>query len=102
MPAERDQRGHFKPGSNMGEAKRGSNITRRVRNAVKEAASQDDVCAIMQALIKRARAGDVQAAREVFDRLFGRPDATSVLIRLDQLEERFSCEFAAADGPPDR
>jgi len=73
-----------------------------MREAVKAVASENEVHAIMRCLVKRACEGDVQAAREVFDRLFGRPDFTSATIRLDQLEAMFSSEFTASDGPADR
>ena len=35
-----------------------------------------DLQAVVAALVKKAKRGDVPAARELFDRLFGKPTAT--------------------------
>jgi hypothetical protein len=48
--------------------------------------SADDVEAIARKLAERAKAGDVQAARLVFDRLFGTPVAADVQERIEELE----------------
>lgn len=37
------------------------------------AVSDEDVVAIVQAMVERGKAGDIAAAREIFDRLVGRP-----------------------------
>jgi hypothetical protein len=41
-------------------------------------------------LIEQAKAGDVPAAREVFQRVLGAPEALDALARLEALEERLA------------
>jgi len=45
-----------------------------------------DVAAIMQALVAKAKAGDIAAARLVLERVFGRVSDTETLERIEALE----------------
>ena len=45
-----------------------------LRAALLDAVSAEDLRAIVGKLIERAKAGDIVAAREVLDRIFGRPN----------------------------
>lgn len=44
-----------------------------LRRVILEAVTPDDLRAIIAALVKKAKAGDITAAREVLDRCFGKP-----------------------------
>ena len=80
----RDERtGRFLPGWQGGPGNPFAGQVARLRAAMLEAIAPDDLHAIVRALIKRARGGDVAAAREVFDRTLGRPAAGPLLDHAD-------------------
>ena len=54
-----------------------------IRNQIIEAVSEDDLREIIQALIKKAKSGDIQATKEILTRLIGKPLETT---HPDQLE----------------
>lgn len=54
-----------------------------IRNQIIEAVSEDDLREIIQALIKKAKSGDMQATKEILTRLIGKPVETT---HPDQLE----------------
>ena len=54
-----------------------------IRNQIIEAVSEDDLREIIQALIKKAKSGDIQATKEILTRLIGKPVETT---HPDQLE----------------
>ena len=81
---DRDERGRFLPG-NPGGPGRPPN-TREHRAAMVQAVTPKDIAAIMQALVDRAKAGDVQAAKIVLERFFGRPADGDLLERVEALE----------------
>jgi len=64
----------------------------RLRAALVEAVSPADVKAIARRLVKQALAGDVAAARTLFDRLLGPCEAADALERLERLEGKLGIE----------
>jgi hypothetical protein len=71
-------------------ASKGNPLARRVatlRVALLDAVSPADVRAICAKLIEQALAGDVAAARTLFDRTLGRPLEADLLARIEALEE---------------
>jgi hypothetical protein len=82
-PTGRDPRGRFAKGNPGGP---GNPFARRVaalRSALLDSISADDLAAIVRALITKARAGDVAAAKLVFAYVLGKPVATVDPDRLD-------------------
>ena len=72
----RDSSGRFTKGNPGGP---GNPYARRVadlRNVLMEAVTDDDLYDIARTLVERGKAGDVMAAREVLDRLMGKPKST--------------------------
>jgi ribosomal protein L17 len=70
-------------------AARGNPLAKRVgklRSALVEAVSEQDVREIIGKMVALAKSGDVLAARLVFDRLFGKSEPADLLARLDELE----------------
>lgn len=70
MAVERDENGRLKPGSVLNPSGK-TGMQARMR-ALLSAVSDDDLIAIMQAQVVRARKGNTRAAEFVCDRLFGK------------------------------
>jgi hypothetical protein len=82
----RDQNGRFAPGNPGGpgnpQAKRVAALRRALLKSVKPA----DLEAIVLKLVEAAKAGDIQAAKEILDRTVGKAVQTDLLQRVEQLE----------------
>jgi hypothetical protein len=93
----RDASGRFAPGNPGGPgaiAHERNKRARALRQALHDAVTREDMAAVARALIDKAKAGDVAAARELLDRIIGRPlpaspqgdddgEDKSVVIRLE-------------------
>lgn len=82
----RDNRGRFKPGNKLGRGNPHGRKVNELRTAILDAVSGEDLREIVEALIEKAKSGDVTAAREVFDRTVGRPLESDVQEKLAELE----------------
>ena len=83
----RNERGQFVAGNR---AAKGNPFAKRVgalRTALLSTITEDDMRAIVAKLIEQARAGDIAAARTLFDRTLGRPLEADLLARIEALEE---------------
>jgi hypothetical protein len=67
----RDHTGRFSTGNRFGRG-RPAGARNELRQALVESVSEDDIREVVQALIRKAKSGDVAAAREVLDRCCGR------------------------------
>lgn len=65
--------GTFAPGNPGGPGPLGAKRVAEYREAIFKAVSADDLEAIVRKLARRALKGDVHAAREVLDRILGKP-----------------------------
>jgi hypothetical protein len=72
-PNGRDPGGRFSAGNPGGSGNPFARQVAQLRSALLEAVTPDDVRTIVLALVKKARKGDLVAAREVLDRCIGRP-----------------------------
>ena len=70
---DRDVHGRFLPGWKGGPGNPHVRRTAQIRELLLQAVSDDDLRKIVKALVEKGKAGDVMAAREVLDRLVGRP-----------------------------
>ena len=72
--AGRDNKGRFGKGNNIGKGNRGN--TNEKAKALKaillKTITEEDIREIAKKLAKKAKNGDVQATKELFDRLWGR------------------------------
>lgn len=71
----RDASGRFAPGNPGGPGAIAHERTKRareLRQALHDAVTPEDMAAVARALIDKAKAGDVAAARELLDRIIGR------------------------------
>jgi hypothetical protein len=71
MAVERDEKGRLKKGSVLNPSGRRADVQARL-TAMLSAVSDEDIVAIMQAQVRRARKGNTRAAEFVCDRLFGK------------------------------
>jgi hypothetical protein len=72
----RDASGRFAPGNPGGPGAIAHERTKRaraLRQALHDAVTAEDIAAVARMLVERAKAGDVAAARELLDRIIGRP-----------------------------
>ena len=70
----------------------------RCRAEVFAAIKQGDIQEIAKKLIEKAKAGDMQAAREVLDRGAGRPDTFAALLEVTEMKtmlEQLAADIAA-------
>lgn len=86
----RDVHGRFAPGNRAGQGNPFAKRVAELRSAFYEAVSREDLAAVVRALVEKARAGDVPAAREVLERLLGKAEAIDVLARVEELEQRLA------------
>ncbi len=84
----RDPRGRFAPGNVGGPGNPHAAQVAKLRAALLEAVTDDDVRGVVCALVKAAKGGSVPAARELLERLLGKPLEWDILDRLDTLERR--------------
>ena len=92
--AGRDNTGRFGPGNNFGQGNPHAKRVAQLRTALLNAVSPEDLEAIIQALVQKARQGDVYAAREVLDRTLGKAESLDLSHRIEALEELFSAQLA--------
>ena len=96
MAADRDaQTGRFQTGNPGGPGNPYTKQIAALRQALLDAVRPEDLREIVDSLVRQAKAGDVQAAREVLLRALGRPLEADLLERIEALEQRL------AATPPD-
>ena len=87
----RDSKGRFVAGSFKGGP--GNPLAGRVtklRLAVLDALSPEDIQRVIKALVKEAEKGSIPACRELLDRTLGKPVETDLIDRIEQLEKLLS------------
>ena len=91
---DRNANGTFAKGNKGGPGNPYARKVALIRNQIIEAVSEDDLREIVQALIKKAKSGDIQAAKEILTRLIGKPvetphsdqlDSNEAIIELDKI-----------------
>ena len=69
----RDDRGRFTDGNSGGPGNPHGGTVARMRAALLEGVTEDDLREIVAVLVEKAKAGDARAIRELLDRVLGRP-----------------------------
>ena len=82
----RDKRGRFAKGNAGGPGNPHAAQVARLRAALLNAITEDDIRALVERLLELARDGELRAIKEVLDRTLGRPVEADLLERLEQLE----------------
>jgi len=80
--------GRFAPGNPGGPGNPYGRQVAALRAALLEAVTPDELRAVAAKLVELAKAGNVQAIRELFDRTLGRPVEADLVERLEELERR--------------
>ncbi len=84
----RDARGRFTAGNPGGPGNPHAAQVGRLRSALLDAVTEDDMRAIIASLVEKAKSGSIQAARVLFDRVLGQPLAADILERIEALEQQ--------------
>lgn len=79
-------RGRFQPGNKLAKGNPYAKKAAEVKKAIAAAVTQADIRDVVKSLIANAKAGDVHATKELFDRLIGKASQP--------------IEVAGADGDP--
>jgi len=100
---DRDERGRFRPGWKGGPgspvARHARELCERLDQALFKACSPDRLLAAVDATLKLAEAGDVQALKLLMERIAGPPVARELLARLEALEKTMESEFSHDHDP---
>lgn len=91
-PNGRDGRGRFAKGNSGGPGNPHARRVQPLRGALLQAVSADDVRAIVLKLVERAKAGDLDATRELLDRVLGKSAPRDL-----ELEARLEAAEAALE-----
>lgn len=89
---ERDSFGRFAKGNSGGPGNPYAKRAAALHAALMDSITPDDIRAIAQKLIERAKAGDIHSAKEVLTRVVGRPREGFVPSDPDPPSEAFSRE----------
>ncbi len=82
----RDTLGRVTVGNKNGRGNPHTQKVARLRSALLNAVSEEDIEAIIKKLVQDARAGDLYAAREVLVQVLGKPVEYDIIERLEALE----------------
>lgn len=85
--SERTPNGRFAKGNPGGPGNPHARKVAALRSALIGAVSEQDVAAIVRALVEKAKGGDVAAVKELLSRTLGPAEALDVLQRLEAVEE---------------
>lgn len=95
----RDSRGRFTTGNSGGPGNPYAQQVGRLRTAMMEAVTEQDLREVVEKLVRLAKYGDVPSIRLLLDRLLGRPVEADLIERIERLEAALS---GKADGTGDQ
>jgi hypothetical protein len=82
----RDARGRFGPGNPGGPGNPFAAAAGRWRAALVASVTEEDIAAVVRALVDAAKRGESWAVRELMDRTLGKPVEADLIERLERLE----------------
>src|SRR5688572_1230512 len=86
----RDGSGRFVPGNKGGPGNPFARKVGRLRSALLETVTEDDMRAVAAQLVAMARGGNLPAIKELIERTLGRSVEADFLERLDELEKHLT------------
>ncbi len=99
---KRNANGRFAKGNPGGPGNPYARRVAQLRAMIADAVTDEDLLAIVGALVERAKEGDVVAARELFNRLVGRPPEAIDPDRKEMEKARVALRTRAVDAAEDR
>jgi len=84
--SNRDSHGRFQKGNPGGPGNPHAGQVSKLRAAILAAVNAGDIEAIIAQLVRKAREGDLAAAREILDRTIGKAAQSDLLERIEALE----------------
>ena len=96
-PARRGSNGRFAKGNPGGPGNPFARRVARQRTLIQEAVTDEDLRAIVRALVERAKGGDIAAIREVLNRVVGKAPESPNPDRLDLDEMKLRADIAEAE-----
>ena len=82
----RDSRGRFAKGNPGGPGSIHAARVAKLRAALLNAVSEEDMREVIAKLVELAKSGDTRAIKELLDRVLGRPVEADLIERIGQLE----------------
>jgi hypothetical protein len=86
MNEGRDDTGKFTRGNRIAKGNPHAQKVAKLRSALLRAVTTADLKEVIQALVWKAKEGDVQAIRELLNRTLGPAEAIDLLLRVEKLE----------------
>ena len=99
---KRKANGRFAKGNPGGPGNPYARRVAQLRAVIADAVTDEDLLAIVGALVERAKKGDVAAARELFNRLVGRPPEAVDPERKEMEKVRVALRGRAVDAAEER
>ena len=90
----RDSTGRFVAGNRASKGNPLGPMVAKLRSCLLSSITEDDMRAIVAALVDKAKRGDVSAASLLFDRCLGKPLEIDIIERIESLEAQLSEETA--------
>lgn len=84
--SDRGDRGRFKVGNAGGPGNPNNAAISRLRRALHQAVTEDDIQEVIEVLVAKAKEGNLPAIRERLDRAIGKSTDANLAERLDELE----------------
>lgn len=81
-----DARGRFTSGNKAGKGNPYARRAGELRSALFDAVTPEDLRAMIKALIKKGKRGEIPAVRELLNRTLGKPVEVDLIERLEHLE----------------
>lgn len=85
--SDRDGKGRFTKGNKEGRGNPFAAKVNRLRSALLQEVSEENIRSILKSLVKQAEQGNLAAAKIVLDRVFGPPIPVDLIERLEALEQ---------------
>jgi hypothetical protein len=82
----RDEHGRFTPGNSLAKGNPHAVRVAKLRSALLNTVTEDDMREIIRKMVTLAKDGDVMACRVLLERILGKPEALDLLARLEALE----------------
>jgi hypothetical protein len=95
----RTARGTFAPGNKLAKGYPHARRANRLRAELYRVVTVEEFREIVRAMVKEAKNGDIAAAREIIERLLGKPESADTMARIEELETTLRDALATMNAP---